>query len=125
MPNQLCGRKLENPVFKQTTMTERTTGGCQCGAVRYEFDGPPIEVYVCHCTECRKQSASVHGISVIVPSSAARLTSGNLEKWTRVADSGNTLDCFFCPSCGSRVWHGNPQTDTLSTPFELSTTSPE
>ena len=96
---------------RQEFSCEPASGGCQCGAVRYEFDGPPLDVYVCHCTECRKQSASVHGISVIVPSTAVRLTSGRLEKWTRATDSGNTVDCFFCPNCGSRVWHGNPQTD--------------
>ena len=83
------------------------TGGCQCGAVRYEFDGPPLDVYVCHCTECRKQSASAHGISVIVPGDAVRLVSGTLNKWSRSTDSGNLLDCYFCPNCGTRVWHGN------------------
>ena len=87
------------------------TGGCQCGAVRYEFGGSPLDVYVCHCTECRKQSASAHGISVIVSSDAVRLTRGVLKKWTRSTDSGNTLDCFFCPECGSRVWHGNTDSD--------------
>ncbi|NNE23818.1 MAG: GFA family protein [Rhizobiales bacterium] len=91
--------------------SERCTGGCQCGAVRYAFDGPPLEVYVCHCTECRKQSASAFGISVIVPGSAVRLTSGSLVKWTRPTDSGTSLDCFFCPDCGSRLWHGNPVTE--------------
>ena len=89
----------------------KSTGGCQCGAVRYVVEGQPIEIYVCHCNECRAQSASAFGISVIVPNDKLHLTQGNLSKWSRPTDSGGTLDCFFCPQCGTRVWHGNPVTD--------------
>ena len=28
-------------------------GGCRCGAVRYEVDGPLRDVLVCHCDACR------------------------------------------------------------------------
>lgn len=90
-------------------------GGCQCGKVRYEITGDPLELYVCHCRECRKQSASAFGISVIVRSADIRLVQGELGRWSRLADSGNTLDCFFCLECGSRVWHGNSgRDDTVS-----------
>ena len=91
--------------------TEISTGGCQCGAVRYEFEGSPIEIYVCHCSECRAQSASAFGISVIVPNDKLHLTKGTLSRWTRPTDTGGTLDCFFCNVCGTRVWHGNPETE--------------
>ena len=50
------------------------TGGCQCGAVRYELSAEPLALYVCHCRECRRQSASAFGISVIAPRAALRLT---------------------------------------------------
>jgi hypothetical protein len=82
-------------------------GGCQCGQVRYELDHPPHEIYVCHCRECQKQSASAFGISVMVFSAHVRLLSGRLESWTRSTGSGGSLTCFFCPDCGSRVWHGD------------------
>jgi hypothetical protein len=92
------------------TSNQPLTGGCQCGSVRYAVHGAPLEIFICHCTECRKQSASAFGISVIVRSSDARLVRGTLGKWTRPTDSGRTLDCFFCPTCGSRVWHGDKET---------------
>jgi hypothetical protein len=91
------------------------TGGCQCGAVRYLIEAPLQAVYVCHCRECRKQSASAFGISVIVPRDAFRLTSGSPRVWSRPTDSGGRLDCAFCPDCGTRVWHeGGPRSATLS-----------
>jgi hypothetical protein len=80
-------------------------GGCQCGAVRYELAGDALELYVCHCRECRKQSASAFGISVIVPHAAFRVTRGAPKLWSRATDSGRTLECAFCPGCGSRLWH--------------------
>lgn len=52
------------------------TGGCQCGSVRYEFAGEPLALYVCHCIECRRQSASAFGMSLAVPRAGFRL---NLE----------------------------------------------
>ncbi len=82
-------------------------GGCQCGEVRYELTGAPHETYVCHCRECRKQSSSAFGISVMVKSADIRHVKGELQRWTRSTDTGRTLACFFCPTCGSRVWHGD------------------
>ena len=28
-------------------------GSCLCGAVAFEFDGPPLRMYHCHCSRCR------------------------------------------------------------------------
>ena len=81
------------------------TGGCQCGSVRYELWDDPEAVHVCHCTECRKQSASAFGISVIVRAAAFRLISGSPRQWTRLTDKGHALECWFCPECGVRLYH--------------------
>ena len=80
-------------------------GGCQCGSVRYELTGEALELYVCHCNECRKQSASAFGISVVVQRAAVHLTQGSPKFWSRTTGTGHTLECAFCPECGSRVWH--------------------
>lgn len=104
------------------------TGGCQCGAVRYEIAGDmPSTIYVCHCRECQKQTASAFGMSLPVASENFRLTEGSLSHWTRPADSGATVDCAFCPTCGTRVWHASTAAPgqlrvrggSLDTPLDL------
>jgi hypothetical protein len=90
------------------------TGGCQCGAVRYEVTAEPVALYVCHCRECRQQSASAFGISVIVPAEAFNFKQGRLKSWTRPADSGRVVECMFCIECGSRICHSAPGEATLS-----------
>lgn len=87
------------------------TGGCQCGAVRYRITADPIRIYVCHCTECRAQSASAFGISVIVASDAFRLVQGHPKSWSRQTATDKRLECRFCPDCGTRLWHGNTPDD--------------
>lgn len=43
------------------------TGGCQCGKVRFSSEGAVLALYICHCRECQKQSASAFGMSLQVP----------------------------------------------------------
>ena len=90
------------------------TGGCQCGAVRYAVSADPLEVYVCHCRECQKQSASAFGISVIVPAAAFELKQGRLRAWSRPTDSGSTLVCSFCEICGTRIHHTDGRETNIS-----------
>lgn len=88
----------EAPVFPQS-------GGCQCGAVRYELRVPPFGIWACHCSLCRKQSGSAFGLSMSVALDALLFTQGEPASWTRTAESGHTLDCLFCRDCGSRLVH--------------------
>jgi len=80
------------------------SGGCQCGAVRYAIAAERLTVYACHCRECQKQSASAFGLSVPVFLTSLEVH-GRLEVWRRPTDSGSYTDCYFCPTCGSRLYH--------------------
>jgi hypothetical protein len=86
-------------------MSESREGGCQCGAVRYRFEGEPISLAVCHCTECKRQSGSSFGMSLTVRKEDFRLLQGELKTFTRKADSGRDVACAFCPECGTRIYH--------------------
>lgn len=102
-------------------------GGCQCGGIRYAVPKAPLVTYICHCTECRKQSSSAFGISFTVSRGALRLLQGTPSYWSRVAGSGHSLECAFCSNCGSRLWHqssGHPNTinikgGSLDEPLDL------
>ena len=87
-------------------------GGCQCGSIRYRLIGEPIELSVCHCTECQRQSGSAFGMSLDVRSDEFVLLSGELRDFVRTAESGNRLRCSFCPQCGTRIHHQT--TDAVS-----------
>lgn len=106
------------------------TGGCSCGAIRYRFEGDPIVVYACHCTECRRRSASAYGYSVRVPTSGYTLEKGEPKTYTRIAESGTEVSTWFCGDCGTtilsfaearptlRVIMGGSLDDTSEVPIE-------
>jgi hypothetical protein len=78
---------------------------CQCGSIHFKTPtSTPLELYHCHCTECRKQSASSFGTSAIFPYFTLP-TDLPLGCYTRSTDSGNSLDCYFCTKCGTRILH--------------------
>ncbi len=88
-------------------------GGCQCGGIRYEITEMPLTLYVCHCTECQRQSSSGFGMSMPVPRRGFTLTKGETQHWSRRAASGRTVNCHFCPTCGTRLFHTPSRNDTI------------
>jgi hypothetical protein len=81
------------------------TGGCACGAVRYEIREQPLTVYACHCTDCQVQSGSAFALSMVVRRAAIEVAAGETRAWRRRADSGRMMSCVFCPACGTRLWN--------------------
>jgi hypothetical protein len=81
------------------------TGGCQCGARRYEATAAPLTLYACHCEECRRQSASAFGLSLLVRPEDLRLDRAGLGTWRRPRGAGGDMVCRFCPDCGARLMH--------------------
>lgn len=91
------------------------TGKCQCGEIRFDSEGDPFALYICHCQECQRQSASAFGISLRVPRAGIRVTQGTPKSWSRIAGSGTRIKSFFCPTCGSRLWHEPEAAPEVST----------
>ena len=79
-------------------------GGCQCGRVRYRITAQPLFLVACHCKECQRASGSAFGLSLIVPQAGVAFE-GELKMFERSSDSGRPLKCFFCPECGTRIYH--------------------
>lgn len=82
------------------------TGGCQCGACRYEITAEPRGAYTCHCTACQNHTGSAFSMAVLVDEAAFKMTRGTLKPIERKGDSGRTVTRFVCPDCGSWICNG-------------------
>jgi hypothetical protein len=94
---------------------KKLTGGCQCGEIKYEHEAQSIEIYICHCKECQKQSGSAFGISVEVTRDNFKIIHGLPKYWERKSNNGKVIKCAFCSNCGTRPWHeSNDESNALS-----------
>jgi hypothetical protein len=86
------------------------TGGCLCGAIRYEIGAPVDGLRACHCVNCRKHTGAAGSINAVVPSDKFRISKGTTKKYDDSATrSGRTLSRHFCGECGSPIYsHRNP-----------------
>jgi hypothetical protein len=55
-------------------MTAPLTGGCTCGAVRYECTAEPVMAFNCHCRDCQRATGGAYVPAVVVPRNALRVT---------------------------------------------------
>ena len=77
------------------------TGGCQCGAIRFEITGPLMGVGHCHCNACRKAQGSAFRTRARVRKADFRWLSGEAE--VRNHQSSPGFHRGFCCKCGSPV----------------------
>ena len=90
-------------------MTDQATGGCLCGAVKYEFPKDQVvSAHHCHCTDCQKSTGSGKASFVIVPSAAVSST-GELKYYSVKGSAGATVSRGFCPECGSPIMSVIPE----------------
>lgn len=75
------------------------TGGCLCGAIRYESPGPVIEAGTCHCRACQRYTGSAFSAFVGISQSALCFTKGKPKFYVR----GSFKERGFCPDCGSSL----------------------
>jgi hypothetical protein len=82
------------------------SGGCLCGAVRYECSGEALGGGHCYCADCRRSSGSDRCSNFAAPRDAVTLT-GDVTIYERPANSGNVVARAFCPRCGAPVYSTN------------------
>ncbi len=87
-------------------MTQTTfTGGCLCGALRYEARGEPAYAGYCCCNDCRRASGSGYVGFMGFAASALTVTGEALTHSLKLAD-GRVADRNRCALCGSLVYGG-------------------
>jgi hypothetical protein len=84
-------------------MATLITGGCMCGAVRYECSAEPMMSANCYCKDCQRSSGGALASVLVVPKEAFKLTKGEPKHYEVTADSGNKVSRGFCTNCGSPI----------------------
>ncbi|MBA3922769.1 MAG: GFA family protein [Nostocaceae cyanobacterium] len=94
-------------------MATSFTGGCMCGAIRYECSAEPISMGICHCRDCQRATGSAFAAALIMLRSAVTIT-GEVKYHGVTGDSGNLVKRGFCPHCGSRLFGTPANPDLIS-----------
>jgi hypothetical protein len=87
------------------------TGGCNCGAVRFEVTEPLLGASYCHCTRCQRRTGTAASANARAAPGSFRVVAGEdrLRAW-RPPDGAEK---WFCGDCGSALFSrvpGNPDT---------------
>lgn len=77
-------------------MSDAITGGCQCGAVRYQLGRAP-EAEFCHCGMCRKATGGAFAALASIPKAEFRWTHGQ----PAIFASSTAATRGFCSACGT------------------------
>jgi hypothetical protein len=89
------------------------TGGCLCGAVRYEVRGPLRDVLICHCEECRRWNGHTSAFSAADSEDLVLLEDRGL-RWINSPHSDADARRGFCGECGSSLFWDAPRRPTVS-----------
>src|SRR3982751_5156492 len=81
------------------------TGGCSCGAIRYEIASFPLLLYSCNCTDCQTSSGSAFALNMPVATKAFRIVHGEPNCGRRKSPSGGDVTNWFCNQSGTRTYH--------------------
>ena len=90
--------------------SKRLTGGCQCGALRYEWLERPTHSSVCYCRMCQKASGQPFMGLTGGKSENLRWISGTLA----IFKSSNRVERGFCRDCGSPLTYAFEGTGDIS-----------
>ena len=83
------------------------SGGCLCGAIRYEARGKPVTAGACHCRDCQYVSGGGPAHVIIMPAAKVKVTKGEPKIYFSLSDKGNTVGRSFCADCGTPIFAQN------------------
>jgi hypothetical protein len=84
-----------------STITTPFSGGCACGAIRYESTAEPVMMIHCHCRDCQRSSGGPFSSFAIVPTEAFEVLQGAPRFHASPSERGGETRRGFCPECGS------------------------
>ena len=85
----------------------KVTGGCYCGAVRYEVEGEPLMKAQCHCRECQYFTGGQPNDFIAFPDAGFKFTKGAPKAYARAGLAG-AVTREFCAECGTQLLTRSP-----------------
>jgi hypothetical protein len=82
------------------------TGGCGCGAVRFEVSEPLTSARYCHCTRCQHRTGTAASCSAAVVPGSFRIIAGEDQMKAWKPEGG--AEKWFCGECGSALFTRDP-----------------
>jgi hypothetical protein len=82
------------------------SGGCNCGAVRFEVTAPLYSSTYCHCTRCQRRTGTAASANARAAADSFRILQG--EDRLRAWKPETGAQKFFCGDCGSALFSRNP-----------------
>ena len=86
------------------------TGGCQCGAVRYQLLTPPEHACICHCRMCQRASGQPFMAFASVKYEALRWMRGHPSRFV----SSNVAERNFCSACGTPLTYHRVESGSIA-----------
>ena len=83
------------------------TGGCGCGAVRFEVTAPFEASLYCHCTRCQRRTGTAASANASAAKGSFNITQG--EDHLRAWRPEGGFEKWFCGECGSALFSRDPQ----------------
>jgi hypothetical protein len=87
------------------------TGGCGCGAVRFEIAAPLVSAIYCHCTRCQRRTGTAASASGRMAPGSLRIVAG--EEHVRAWSPPDGWAKLFCAACGSALFSRSPDDPAL------------
>jgi hypothetical protein len=87
------------------------TGGCGCGAVRFEVTEPLLSASYCHCTRCRRRTGTAASVNARARPGSVRIVAGEAGIGVWAPDGG--FEKLFCGACGSALFSRDPDDPTV------------
>lgn len=85
------------------------SGGCVCGAIRYECDAQPMMMFKCHCRDCQHVTGGGYSPVLYFARKDFRLTKGSIAHHSTESMRGGKHKRGFCAQCGSRLTGGESE----------------
>ena len=88
------------------------SGECNCGAVSFRIECPITDVFICHCSICRRATGNNGNAVVVIDNEYFHWLTGEalISTWRK---PNHDWQIWFCRDCGSQVPGENDENTTF------------